>query len=97
MGANPARITNPRYSHITANVFDENGNPIAGIPVVFSVSAIPLEETLESGGTQVFTDSNGQAFDILYTRRSQFDTQKDVTVTATAANGVSGSVTVGVN
>lgn len=97
VSADPARITNPRNSRITANVFDVEGNAVANVPVIFSVSADPLEETLESGGTQVFTDTNGQAFDIVYTRRSQFDTQKDVTVTATAADGTSGEVIVVVN
>jgi hypothetical protein len=95
--ADPARITDPRYSHITANVFDENGNSIAQIPVVFSVSATPLEETLESGGVPQFTDTNGQAFDVLFTRRGLRQGQKDVTVTATVPNGVSGDVTVAVN
>jgi hypothetical protein len=95
--ADPARITNPRHAYLTANVYDENGNPIANIPVIFSIEASPLEETLESGGVPQFTDTNGQAFDILYTRRSRLDPQKDVTVTASAPNGITGEVIVAVN
>ena len=95
--ADPARITSPRSSYITANVFDENGNPIANIPVIFGVEADPLEETLESGGVPQFTDTNGQAFDILSTRRGQAQPQKDVIVTATAANDVEGDVVVVIN
>jgi hypothetical protein len=95
--ADPQRITDPRFSYIAANVFDENGNPIANIPVIFNVEADPLEETLESGGVPQFTDTNGQAFDILHTRMSRSDPQKDVTVTATAANGAEGDVTVTIN
>jgi hypothetical protein len=95
--ADPARITSPRLSYIAANVFDENGNPIANIPVIFSIEADPLEETLESGGVPQYTDTNGQAFDILYTRRGAGQTQKDVTVTATTANAVAGDVIVVIN
>jgi hypothetical protein len=98
--ADPARITSPRHSYLTANVFDEDGNPIANIPVIFSVevaSTAPLEETLESGGVPQFTDTNGQAFDILYTRRGLAQPQKVVTVRATAANNVDGVVDVFVN
>ena len=94
--ADPARITLPRFSYITANVFDENGNPIANIPVIFSVEADPLEETLESGGVPQYTDTNGQAFDILRTRAGT-GIQKDVTVTATTANDVAGDVIVVIN
>jgi len=97
VSANPARITQPREAAITANVFDVNGNPISGIPVIFSVSATPLEETLDSGGAPRFTDTNGQAFDTLRTRRPVASAQKIVTVTATTPNAKSGDTTVAVN
>jgi hypothetical protein len=95
--ADPSRITDPRFAYIAANVFDADGNPIANVPVVFSVTADPLEETLESGGVPQFTDTNGQAFDILHTRMSRSDPQKDVIVTATTATGVESDVTVVIN
>jgi hypothetical protein len=99
LGANPQRITNPRRSTITATVFDAFGNPVQNVPVIFTVSATLLEETLDSGGTQVYTDSNGQAFDTLRTRRLPTDSPKPVTVTATVpVTGVTaGTVTVTVN
>ena len=60
--ANPQRITSPRQSTITANVFDQSGNPVQNVPVIFRVDASPLEETLDSGGAPQFTNSSGQAF-----------------------------------
>jgi hypothetical protein len=53
-------------------------------------------EYLESGGSQLFTDTNGQVFDTLLSRRPLSDAAL-VTVTATAPNGITGSVTVAVN
>ncbi len=46
--ANPARITSPRSALITANVFDGSGNPVANVPVFFSitdVSTAPIPTT----------------------------------------------------
>jgi hypothetical protein len=37
VSADPPRITDSRSSQITATVFDEFGNPVAGVPVYFSV------------------------------------------------------------
>jgi hypothetical protein len=95
--ANPPRITTPRQTQITANVFDSHGNPVQNVPVIFSVTANPLEETLDSGGRPIFTDSNGQAFDTLRTRSAVGGRQKQVTVTATTPTGTSNSVSVFVN
>ena len=92
--ADPLKIRTVRPSRITANVFDVDGNPIANIPVVFRLDGGTGRETLDSGGAQVFTDTNGQAFDTLRTRSNG---TADVTVTAETANGVSDTVTVGVN
>jgi hypothetical protein len=101
--ADPARIRGPGSATIVANVFDIDGNPVANVPVIFQitstspVSAKP-QETLESGGRQRFTDTNGQAFDTLITRAvSGVDVVKLVTVTATAANDKNGDVQVGIN
>jgi hypothetical protein len=94
VGASPQRITSSRQSTITANVFDEFGNPVQNVPVVFSIGGSLVEETLESGGAPRYTDSNGQAFDVLRTRAPVGGIQKTVTVTATTANGVDGTITV---
>jgi hypothetical protein len=84
--ADPQRLTvsTGRQSSIVANVFDGNGNPVQNVPIIFSVSASTLEETLDSGGAPQFTDSNGRAFDTLRTRAVFGGTQKTVTVTANA-------------
>jgi hypothetical protein len=43
--ANPTRITSPRSALITANVFDEFGNPVANIPVFFSIGDVSVSPT----------------------------------------------------
>jgi hypothetical protein len=98
--ADPPRISGSRTSLIVANVFDEFGNPVANVPVIFTVSTtgtVPLEESLDSGGRPQFTDTNGQAFDVLRTRAAIGAVQKRVTVTATPPVGSPGDVTVFVN
>ena len=92
--ADPVRITRFTYSAITANVFDENGNPIANIPIIFRLGGGTGRETLDSGGAQVFTDTNGQAFDTLRTSSSLTGV---VTVNADTPNGLSDAVNVEVN
>lgn len=95
VGADPQRITSPRRATIVANVFDASGNPVQNVPVVFSITSTgTIEETLSSGGSPLYTDSNGQVFDTLVTRAAAGSLQKAVTVTATAANGIQGTVTV---
>jgi hypothetical protein len=94
VAANPQRITSPRQSTITATVFDQFGNPVQNVPVAFSLSGSLIEETLASGGAPIFTDSNGQARDTLVTNAPAGGLQKTVTVAATTANGIEGSVTV---
>ena len=42
---NPARITSPRSALITANVFDGDGNPVANVPVFFSITAFSTTPT----------------------------------------------------
>ena len=95
--ANPQRITSPRQSTIVATVFDSFGNPIQNVPIVFSLSGTLIEETLDSGGSPRFTDSNGQAFDTLRTRAPVGGGQKTVDVIATPAVGTAESVTVFIN
>lgn len=97
VSADPAfiRPTDARVSTITATVVDASGNFIAGVPVFFTSSADPNQEEID--GSWKFTNSNGQAFTTLRTRRAREDTQKVVTVTATTANLKSGTTTITVN
>ncbi len=112
VGANPQRITSPRWATIVANVYDSSGNPVQNVPVIFkidsasdgttttttttstTVAARALEEHLESGGAPRYTDSSGQAFDTLYTTAPSGGVQRQVVVSATTSNGVTGTVTV---
>lgn len=67
----PARLSSPGNALVTANVFDASGNPIASVPVIFSLAPSgsgTIYETLDSGGAPRFTDTNGQAFDTVRTR-----------------------------
>jgi hypothetical protein len=99
--ANPPVLANARAATIVANVFDANGNPVQNVPVFFTLSVgadVALQEVLESGGAPRYTDSNGQAFDVLRTKAPFSDalpaTQKTVTVTATTANALTDDVAV---
>jgi hypothetical protein len=102
--ADPPAIRSNQWSAITANVFDADGNPVAHVPVILSVEGVGLPgggvgdvgESLDSGGAQLFTDTNGQVFDTLRSRRPLSDSA-DVTVTATTANGTTGSTSVSIN
>jgi hypothetical protein len=96
VAASPARITQPRRATIVANVFDQFGNPVQNVPVVFTIkSATPvLEETLDSGGAPSYSDSNGQAFDTLVTRAPVGLGQKTVVVSASAPPDLTADVTV---
>jgi hypothetical protein len=95
--ANPPVLSSSRQAAIVANVFDVAGNPVQNVPIIFSVSATPLQESLASGGSPQYTDSNGQAFDTLTTRAPNGTTQKTVTVKATPAQGTAGEIGVAVN
>jgi hypothetical protein len=76
-------------------VFDQFGNPVQNVPVVFQITSTAAgAETLDSGGSPRFTDSNGQAFDTLYTAAPPGGTQRPVQITATPAHGEAGTVTV---
>ena len=94
VGADPQRLTTQRNSRIVATVFDEFGNPVQNVPVSFSIDGSLVEETLDSGGALIFTNSNGQATDTLRTQAPIGLGQKDVSVIATTANGITGSVTL---
>jgi len=94
--ATPNSVTTSTPSHIVANVFDESGNPVKNVPVIFTLNGGSGREALDSGGGQTFTDANGQAFDALRTRAGSA-VSRTVTVTATTANGQTDTVSVGVN
>jgi len=92
--AEPLRITRGGHSYLTTNVFDDQGNPLANIPVVISLEGGTGRDSLASGGAQLFTDTNGQVFDTLSTSSNA---SADVTVTAETSNGSTASIVVGVN
>jgi len=99
--ADPTRLTSNRTSRIVANVFDTAGNPVQNVAVFLTLQSNPIEETLDSGGTPLFTDGNGRVEDFLTTRRARDASQKAVVVTARVVAGtgtvVTGTVTVTVN
>jgi hypothetical protein len=95
VSADPQRIRTPGNSRLTATVFDAVGNPVQNVPVSFSISeGDPVEERLDSGGALLYTNANGQVFDVLRTQALPGFLQKPVIVTATTATDVKGSVTV---
>jgi hypothetical protein len=99
--ANPPRITGlgpARQSQLVANVFDDNGNQVSNVPVIFTITEDSSQtETLQSGSSPIYTDSNGQAVDHLQTRYDAEADPKVVTVTATTSNGKTGTVQVQIN
>jgi hypothetical protein len=106
LSAEPRNISPsaPRYTTLTATVFGDSGNPIANIPVVFSIltrSDSDFSESLESGGRPVFTDTNGQARDRLFTSIPRDARAQSVEVEALVVVGsdqlTSNSVIVGIN
>ena len=82
---------------MVATVFDARGNPVQNVPVSFSLApgaGDVLEETLDSGGAFLFTNSNGQVTDTLRTQATFGLGQKTVTINATTANDITGTTTV---
>lgn len=92
--ADPSRITNSRSTQITATVFDATGNPLPGAPVYFDVDPALGGATnyMDSGGQARFTDSNGQAFDVMRTRNTVAGT---ATVRARVPTGGTGGFASG--
>jgi hypothetical protein len=85
----PTHLTDKRASTITANVFDRDGNPVANVPVFFSVqanSAAADTESMDSQGTPTYTDNNGQARDVMRTKYHGAD-PKTVDVLACTPEG----------
>ena len=71
--ADPPRIIESNTTHIIATVVDEAGNPVPNVPVTFRVRDDPDSpgtEFLDSQSARRFTNNNGEAEDILRTRRN---------------------------
>jgi hypothetical protein len=68
--ANPPRITISNSTHVIATVLDEFGNPVANVPVFFEVLENRDSEFFDSAGAPVHTNNNGEAEDVLRTRRT---------------------------
>ena len=81
-----------------ANVFDDNGNQVSNVPVIYTITADSSQtETLASGSSPIYTDTSGQAVDYLQTKYDPEAASKAVTVTATTSNGKTGTVQVQIN
>jgi hypothetical protein len=103
LGANPQLITSPRYATIVATVYDSNGNPVQNVPVIFRIDSVtiggvaaPLLERLDSGSAPRYTDSTGQAFDVLSTSAPSSVDPRIVTVSATTSNNKTATVSVAI-
>src|SRR5206468_12078762 len=83
LSANPPRITTGTSTQLLAQVFDDQGNPVANVPVVFQITANTVQGRLDSGGQVVFTDTDGRATDVL---RTNSTVTGSITVTAMMAN-----------
>jgi len=66
----PQRIIESNSTHVIATVIDDNGNPVPNVPVTFRVVDDPATEFLDSASAPIFTNNNGEAEDILRTRRN---------------------------
>lgn len=84
VGATPTRIQgSPRLSYIVATVVDERGNPVAGVPVYFTVEGTnTATERVESNPNPRFTDTSGRAEAILFTEYPADSPAKTVVVRA---------------
>ena len=85
----PSRITISNSTHVIATVLDDFGNPVANVPVFFEVVSNPDTEFFDSSGAPLYTDNNGEAEDVLRTRR----TLQGAIVVRAAAAGPTGFVT----
>jgi hypothetical protein len=89
--ADPPHVSFGRPSTLRATVFDASGNPVQNVPVAFSVTG--ATERVESGGAFLYTNSNGEVTDVLRSNAAA-GTGGTFTVTATTANGITGTVSV---
>ena len=110
---NPIQSDGPRESVISAFVRDGFGNPVANVPVIFTIGPAPSPaptatpsgapvgfantERLEGEGQPIFTDNNGRAQDVLRTQHPPGAPSKQVTVAATLPTGLADDVVVTIN
>ena len=66
----PSRIDVSNSTHVIATVVDGRGNPVPNVAVFFRVVEDPATEFLDSQGAARHTNNNGEAEDILRTRRN---------------------------
>jgi len=92
--ADPSRITESSSTHVFANVFDDVGNPVANVPVIFTVTADPATEWMDSSGNQIPTDTNGRAEDVMRTRRTTSGTAVVKATVPAAAGFIEGEVSI---
>lgn len=83
----PSRITTSRTTHVIATVTDKDGNPVANVPVFFEVVRDRDFDFFESAGAAVFTNNNGEAEDVLRTRRTTPGLPIQVRASAAAPTG----------
>jgi hypothetical protein len=83
----PSRIIESNSTHVIATVIGESGNPVANVPVTFEVVDSGATEFFDSAGAPIFTNNNGEAEDVLRTRRNVVGVAQ---VQARAPNGAGG-------
>ena len=88
--ADPSRITISNSTHVIATVVDTNGNPVANVPVTFEVIDDKATEFFDNAGAPIHTNNNGEAEDVLRTRRNTIGVAE---VQASAPNGSGGFAT----
>lgn len=66
----PSRITISQTTHLIATVLDAAGNPVPNVPVFFEIITDLDRDSLDSGGAARHTNNNGEAEDVLRTRRT---------------------------
>lgn len=72
---------NGGYVALNGYAFDENNNPVAGVPLIFSTT----RGNLSSNGNPLLTDSNGKASDVLYIPPN--NTGSELTIKVTLYHG----------
>ena len=73
--ADPPRITTSNSTHVFASVLDSAGNPVANVPVTFQVTDNIATEFFDAT-FPIFTNNNGEAENVLRTRRTTAGTAK---------------------
>jgi len=66
----PSRIIESNSTHVIATVVDANGNPVPNVEVFFRVLEDPATEFFDHAGAPIPTNNNGEAEDVLRTRRN---------------------------